>query len=159
MNPGRLELSDLGPLVLAERNRRGLSLREAALATGIPFNTLARVEKGHVPDLPKFKRLVEWCGADITQFFEAQEKATATTDIIAEHLRADSSLPSGAADQIAGIVNELYQALARPQEIVAVHLRAAKTFRQDAARVIGVLLKDMNEALIEELADGSAERV
>ena len=159
MNPGKLELSDLGPLVLSERNRRGLSLREAALATGIPFNTLARVEKGHVPDLPKFKRLVEWCGADITQFFEAQERATATTDIIAEHLRADSNLPSGAADQIAGIVSELYQALARPQEIVAVHLRAAKTFRPDAARVIGVLLNDMNEALIEELADGPTERV
>ena len=159
MNSGKLELSDLGPLVLAERNRRGMSLREAALSMGIPFNTLARVEKGHVPDLPKFKRLVEWCGADITQFFEAQEKATSTTDIIAEHLRADSNLPSGAADQIAGIVSELYQALVRPQEIVAAHLRAAKTFRPDAARVLGVLLNDMNEALIEELADGPTERV
>ena len=159
MNTGRLELSDLGPLVLAERNRRGLSLREAALVIGIPFNTLARVEKGHVPDLPKFKRLVEWCGADITQFFEAQEKATATTDIIAEHLHADNNLPSGAAEQIAGIVSELYQALARPQQTVAAHLRAAKTFRPDAARVLGVLLNDMNKALIEELADGPAERV
>ena len=159
MNAGKLELTDLGRLVLEERNRRGLSLREAALAVGIPFNTLARVEKGHVPDLPKFKRLVEWCGADITQFFEAQEKATATTDIIAEHLRADSNLPSGAADQIAGIVSELYQALARPQEMVAVHLRAAKTFRPDAAQALGVLLNDMNEALIKEIADGPAERV
>ena len=65
MNAGKLELSDLGRLVLAERSRRGLSLREVAHAVGIPFNTLARVEKGHVPDLPKFKRLVEWCGADI----------------------------------------------------------------------------------------------
>ena len=159
MNAGKLELRDLGPLVLAERNRRGMSLREAALATGIPFNTLARVEKGHVPDLPKFKRLVEWCGVDITQFFEVQEKAMATTDIIAEHLRADSNLPSGAADQIAAIVSELYQALARPQEIVAVHLRAAKTFRPDAARILGVLLNDMNEALTEELVDGPAERI
>ena len=60
-----------------------MSLREAARAIGIPFNTLARVEKGHVPDLPKFKRLVEWCGADIKQFFEIQERATATTDVIA----------------------------------------------------------------------------
>ena len=75
MNAGKLDLSDLGRLVLAERTRRGMSLRDAALAIGIPFNTLARVEKGHVPDLPKFKRLVEWCGADIKQFFEIQEKA------------------------------------------------------------------------------------
>ena len=88
-----------------ERNRRGMSLRETATATGIPFNTLARVEKGHVPDLPKFKRLVEWCGAlDIKQFFEMQEKAEATPDLISEHLRTDRNLPPGAADQIAGIV-------------------------------------------------------
>ncbi len=93
MNAGKLELSDLGRLILAERSRRAMSLREAALAIGIPFNILARVEKGHVPDLPKFKRLVEWCGADIKQFFEIQERATATSDVIAEHLRADRNLP------------------------------------------------------------------
>ena len=50
-----LDLSDLGRLVAAERGRRGLSLRDAAADIGIPFNTLTRVEKGHVPDLPKFK--------------------------------------------------------------------------------------------------------
>ena len=113
MTFAKLELSDLGRLVLAERSRRRMSLREAALAIGIPFNTLARVEKGHVPDLPKFKRLVEWCGADINQFFEIQEKATATTDVIAEHLRADRNLPPEAAERIAGIVGDLYQALWR----------------------------------------------
>ena len=62
MRTNRLELTDLGSLVKDERDRRGMSLREAADETGVPFNTLARVEKGHVPDLPKFKRLVEWCG-------------------------------------------------------------------------------------------------
>ena len=159
MNAGKLDLSDLGRLVLAERTRRGMSLRDAALAIGIPFNTLARVEKGHVPDLPKFKRLVEWCGADIKQFFEIQEKATATTEVIAEHLRADRNLPPEAAERIAGIIDDLYQALARPQEVAAVHLRAAKTFRPDAARALGALLSDLNEALMEEAADGPAERV
>lgn len=159
MDAGNLDLRDLGQLVLSERTRRRMSLREAALDIGIPFNTLARVEKGHVPDLPKFKRLVEWCGADITQFFEAQEKATATTDIIAEHLRADRNLPSEAADQIVGIVRQLYDALARPEKIVAVHLRAAKTFRPDAAKFLGGLLYDINERLIEELSDGSTKRV
>ena len=159
MNPGRLELSDLGGLVLEERTRRGMSLREAARTIGIPFNTLARVEKGHVPDLPKFKRLVEWCGADIKQFFEIQEKATATTDVIAAHLRADRNLPPDAAERIAGIVGDLYQALARPPEIAAVHLRSAKTFRPDAARYLGALLSDLNQALKEEAPDGSSERV
>ena len=159
MSIGKLELSDLGRLVLTERSRRGMSLREAALAIGIPFNTLARIEKGHVPDLPKFKRLVEWCGADVKQFFEMQERATATTDVIAEHLRADRNLPPKAAERIAGIVGDLYQALVRPQEIAAVHLRAAKTFRPDAARALGALLSDLNQALMEEVADGPTERV
>ena len=159
MTAGKLDLTDLGELVSAERKRRGMSLRDAAHSVAIPFNTLARVEKGHVPDLPKFKRLVEWCGADIKQFFEAQEKATATTDVIAEHLRADRNLPPEAADRIARIVADLYQALARPQAVAAVHLRAAKTFRPDAARYLGAMLSDLNEALMEEAADGSAARV
>ena len=159
MTAARLELSELGRMVSAERIRRGMSLREAALELAIPFNTLARVEKGHVPDLPKFKRLVEWCGADIRQFFEDLQKATATTDVIAAHLRADQDLPREAADRISGIVGDLYRALARPQKTAAVHLRAAKTFRPDAARALGVLLGDLNEALMKESADGPAERV
>ena len=159
MNASKLDLSDLGRLVLTERTRRRVSLRDAAKDIGIPFNTLARVEKGHVPDLPKFKRLVEWCGADIKQFFETHEKATATADTIAAHLHADQNLPPAAADRIADIVNDLYKALARPQEIAAVHLRAAKTFRPDAARALGMLLSDLNQALLEETADGPAARV
>ena len=156
MNRGKLDLSDLGRMVLDERNRRGISLREAAAETGIPFNTLSRVEKGHVPDLPKFKRLVEWCGVDINQFFELQEKAAATTDLIAQQLRADRNLPPDAAEQIAGIVTGLYQTLARPRELCAAHLRAAKTFRPEAARALGLLLHDLNRSLIEETNDGTA---
>ena len=159
MASGRLELSDLGGLVAAERERRALSLRDAAADIGIPFNTLARVERGHVPDLPKFKRLVDWCGADITQFFELQEKTTATTDTIAEHLLMDPNLPSGAAEQIAGIVRELYQALAKPKRVSAVHLRAARTFRPEAARALGEILGDLHEALLKEDANGPQTRV
>ena len=155
MSTNRLDLSDLGRLVLAERNRRGMSLREASLVVGIPFNTLARVEKGHVPDLPKFKRLVEWCGADIQDFFEIQEKAATTTDAIAEHLRADRNLPPEAAERIASIVSDLYQVLARPPEVAAVHLRAARTFRPDAARSLGMLLSDLNQALLQETSDAA----
>lgn len=159
MATGKLDLSDLGRLVAAERERRGMSLREAASDLGIPFNTLARVERGHIPDLPKFKRLVEWCGADITQFFELQQAATATTDLITQHLQSDRNLPPGAAEQIARIVEELYQALARPQEVSAVHLRAATTFRPDAARSLGVLLNDLHAALLAESTDGAPKRL
>ena len=150
----KLEFNDLGRLVLAERKRRGLSLRDAENELGIPFNTLARVEKGHIPDLPKFKRLVEWCGAEIGQFFEVQERPTSTTDLIAEHLGADRNLPHDAAEHIARIVKELYQALARPQEISAAHLRSAPTFHPEAARILGKILDDLNEALVEEAGNG-----
>ena len=150
MGTRQLDLTELGPLVLAERERRGMSLREAANAIGIPFNTLARVEKGHVPDLPKFKRLAEWCAADIQQFFENHDRAATTPDLIAQHLRSDRNLPTSAADQISGIVNDLYQALARPTEVSAVHLRAAKTFRPDAAHALGMLLNELHVALLKE---------
>ena len=156
MTTGKMNIEDLGKLVCSERIRQGMSLREAAAATDIPFNTLARVERGHIPDLPKFKRLVEWCGADINQFFEAPERAASTTDVIADHLHADQNLPSGAATQIAGIVKELYQALARPQQLSAAHLRAAKTFDPNASRALGSLVKDLNTALIKESKDGAA---
>ncbi len=159
MDQDTLDLGDLGRLVKAERDQRGASLREAANAIGIPFTTLARVEKGHIPDLPKFKRIVEWCGADIQQFFETREKASTTTDIIAQHLLSDRNLPPEAAEHISSIVNELYQALARSQEVVAVHLRSARTFRSDASRALGMLISDLNEALSEELNNGPATRI
>ena len=156
MSTGKLNIEDLGKLVHTERLRQGISLREAAEKTDIPFNTLARVEKGHIPDLAKFKRLVEWCGADINQFFETPERTGSTTDVIAEHLFADRNLPPEAANQIAGIVQQLYQALARPREMAAAHLRAATTFDPQAARALGKLIDDLNAALLKEDRDGAA---
>ena len=159
VDKNRLDLSELGSLVAAERSRRGMSLREAAADVGMPFNTLARVEKGHVPDLPKFKRLLDWCGADINQFFSPQERAIATPEVIAEHLRADRNLAPDAAEHISRIVTELYQVLAQPEEVVAAHLRAAKTFRPEAARSLGELLTDLHNALLKEPVDGPAKRI
>ena len=159
MATSNLELSDLGRLVAEERGRQGLSLRQAAKHIGIPFNTLARVENGHVPDLPKFKRLVEWCGADIQQFFELQERPESTSETIAIQLHSDPNLSQEAADHIAGIVKELYQVLARPKELSAVHLRAAKTFRPDAAIALGTLLNDMHDALLKESHCGVTTRL
>lgn len=154
MNNQKLDLSDLGKLVATERRKRGMSLRETAREVDIPFNTLARVEKGHVPDLPKFKRLVEWCGADINQFFELRQKPTDTTEVITSHLQGDSNLSPQAAEHIAGIVRDLYQALAQPQQVAAAHLRSSNTFRPEAARKLATLINDLNQALLEEDQNG-----
>ena len=159
MSTRSLELSDLGHLVAAERNRRGFSLRQAADDIGIPFNTLARVEKGHIPDLSKFKKLVEWCGADVQQFFELQERRATTAEMVAEQLRSDRNLTPEAAERIAEIVNELYQTLARPRELAAAHLRASATFRPDAALALAALLDDLHDALVKEDNGGSAKRI
>src|SRR4051812_6665104 len=56
-----IDIKALGLLVRNERERRGrLSLRAAAEQADVPFNTLARVEKGDLPDLANFRRIVAW---------------------------------------------------------------------------------------------------
>lgn len=59
-------------------------------------------------------------------------------------------LTDDARRQIAGIVEQMYQALARPQGEVAVHLRAARTFRPAAAHLLSDLLDEMRAALIRQ---------
>ena len=142
-----LNLDALGPIVASARKRRGMSLREASKDSGVPFNTIARVEKGHLPDLAKFKRLVEWAGVDVAQFFEPRERAESTPDFVAEKLRSDPNLSPGAADQIAELVDDLYEALARPLKVSAVHLRSARVLIPEAANAIGLLIEDLENEL------------
>lgn len=139
--------------VLQKRVRRhredlGLSLRAAADQSGVPFNTLARVEKGHLPDLANFRRIVDWLGLDPGQFFQPPMIRTETTpEIIAHHLSRDPNLTDSAAQQIASLVRELYASLARIPRGVKVSLRAAHTFKPEAARMLGELLIDMQDKL------------
>ena len=159
MPDDNLHLEDLGPLVANERRRRGLSLRDAAKDAGVPFNTLARVERGHLPDLAKFKRLVEWAGADVAQFFERRERTVTTPEVVAQHLQTDPSLSDDAAERIAGLVSDLYRALARPRQVTAAHLRAARTLRPDAARAMGSLIADLEDAVRERGPRGTQEGI
>ena len=142
-----LSLDDLGPLVASERKRRGLSIRDAAEDAGVPFNTFARVERGHLPDLAKFKRLVEWAGADVSRFFERRERTETAPEIVSEYLRSDPNLSPEAADHISGLVTDLYKALARPGHVTAAHLRTARTLRPDVANQTGLLIADLEAAL------------
>ncbi len=141
-------LTDLGQRVLARREQRGLSLRAAAAEIGISFNTLARVERGHLPDLENFQRISGWLGD--AQEIETAPTDASTPDLIAARLRTDPMLSQAAADQIAGIVGQLYTALARPPLSTPVHLRAHKTFTPPAAAQLGELLERMQRRLAEE---------
>jgi transcriptional regulator with XRE-family HTH domain len=59
-----MPLEDLGRLVLAKRSERGLGIRAAAREVGISHATLARVEKGFLPDLENYEKLRRWLGID-----------------------------------------------------------------------------------------------
>lgn len=136
---------DLGGRVRARRTDLGLSLRDASAEIGVSFNTLGRVERGHLPDLENFRKITGWLGDR-----DLVPQEASTTEAIAAHLRTDPMLPPDAADRIAAIVKDLYLALARPPADVPVHLRAAKTFSPDASRLLGDLLERMHRRLYEE---------
>ena len=147
-----LEIEHLAKLLKNRRQTRGLGLRVAAEEAGVSFNTLARVEAGHVPDIETFSRLAHWVGRSPADFLRVGKIACESTpDVIETHLRRDSALSTDAAERIAGIVREAYDLLAQPREVaVACHLRAARTFRLEASGLFAELLQEMHDALLAE---------
>jgi transcriptional regulator with XRE-family HTH domain len=144
-------LEDLGALVAGYRRSRKLSLRKAAEETGIAFNTLARIERGFIPDLETFRRVSTWIGMSPAEFFEKPGGGRLSTpELIAAQLKADPALSDDASERIARIIQDLYGALATPRAAVAVHLRAAKALRPEAARCLGSLLADLRDAFDRE---------
>lgn len=151
-----IDISSLQNRLKTERTKRGLSLRAAAEEAEVPFNTLARVEKGHLPDLANFRRIVTWLGLSPELFFQPPRIRTETTpEVIAHHLIRDPNLSEAAAGQIAELVRQLYVNLARPTQSVQVHLRAASTFKPEAARLLGDLLSSMQARLVAETGRSS----
>lgn len=148
MDEERYQVSDLAQLVKAHRERNRLSLRGAARESGVSFNTLARVEKGHIPDLETFTRIAEWVGVAPARFFgDSASPPKSTPDTIEVHLLADPALSESAAREIASVVRQFYSRLVEPDTATACHLRAASTFRPEAARLLGEILVEMHEAL------------
>lgn len=142
-----LDIDELGELIKARRSRDQLSLRKAAEQAEVSFNTLSRVERGQVPDLQTFHRIVSWLGIDPARFFGPRRtEFQPTPRIIADHLRHDPNLPPAAAEKIAALVKDLYSSLVR-LDTVAVHLRAARTFNPKAAEMLGSILGDIESAL------------
>jgi transcriptional regulator with XRE-family HTH domain len=133
-----------------------LSLRAAADASGVPVNTLSRVEKGHLPDLANFSRLMTWLGTEPAQFFRGPERVRtdSTTDVINATLRRDPHLTPQAAEQIADIVSNLYSTLATSTSPAEIHLRAHSTFTPAAAQKLNNVLEAMQQTLLADDALG-----
>ena len=149
---GTLRVDDLAKMLRDRRATKGLGLRAAAEEAGVSFNTLARVERGHVPDIETFSRIARWVGRSPADFLEpGRVTSDSTPELIEAHLRGDPALSSEAAESIAGLVKQLYDRLAEPAEVAtAFHLRAASTFKPEASVLFAELLSEMHQALLGE---------
>ncbi|MBA3916444.1 MAG: helix-turn-helix transcriptional regulator [Acidobacteriales bacterium] len=152
INLGRPALGQpaLGELLRAQRRRRKLALRDLADEIGVSFNTLSRVERGHLPDLTNYERIVSWLHAPDTLAYDPTPAEAPTTALIARHLYADSRLKPEHANTILGMVQELYEKLATPPPPIAVHLRSSQTFLPEAGSLLASALRDMHHRLAQE---------
>jgi transcriptional regulator with XRE-family HTH domain len=142
------------------RAARGLSLRAAAEESGVPFNTLSRMEKGHLPDVANFARLVTWLGSDPAEFFRGARpvRTMGTVDAVRDVLHGDPLLPAAAAEQIAGLVEQLYSTLVVTAGQGLVHLHVAPTLVPAAAARLGEVLGQMERraAMLGDVEPGWA---
>ena len=139
----------LGTMLRGRRRERRQSLRDLAAEIGVSLNTLSRVERGHVPDLKNFQRIVDWLGVPADNFLLAGPETTPTPEVIARHLRSDRRLTPDAAAQISGMVQEMYQELVGERGVLAVQLRSARTFAPEAGTLLAEILREMHAELEE----------
>jgi transcriptional regulator with XRE-family HTH domain len=140
----------LGEALRAERRSRRLSLRDLADEIGVSFNTLSRTERGHLPELKNYERIVKWLGAPSQGIFEDDGQAPTTAELIAKHVYGDSRLKPEAATQMMSAIQELYSKLAAPPPTFGVHLRSSQTFLPKVGTLLAGALEDMHTALASE---------
>lgn len=147
-----IEVQELGRLIAEKREKEHLSVRQAAALAGVSFSTLGRVESGSQPDLATFLQLCAWLGYPPDHFYSviARRTGISTVDQVIKHLSTDPRLSKEAAQRIAGVVGDMYAALARqvePPETLAMHLRAASIMRPGVPERLNGILSDMRAAL------------
>ncbi len=145
---------DLGSALRSRRRQKSMSLRDLENETGVSFNTLSRVERGFVPDLRNYERIVQWLGLPSGAFLsgigDGKPDNTSTPTVIAQHLFADRHLSASDAGAIAELVEEMYKQLAVERSSLTVHLRSSQTFRKEAGNLLAGILHDMQSALETE---------
>jgi transcriptional regulator with XRE-family HTH domain len=141
------KISELGVLLRQRRREKRLSLRDLADEIGVSLNTLSRVERGHVPDLANFQRIIDWLDVPADMFLEPSGADFSTPEFVARHLRADPLLPEEGAARIAELVREMYGQLVSAEPKLAIHLRSAKMFTPAAGELLSEILADMQTSL------------
>jgi transcriptional regulator with XRE-family HTH domain len=148
LHPAMIEsnVPRLGAMLRARRVEKRLSLRDLADQIGVSLNTLSRVERGHVPDLKNFQRIVDWLELPAESFLDRTGESS-TPEAIARHLRSDQRLTEEAARKIVELVEEMYHKLVAEQTPLAVHLRSARLFTPAAGALLAEILSDMESSL------------
>jgi transcriptional regulator with XRE-family HTH domain len=145
-------ISQLGEMLRGRRRQKRLSLRDLADQTGVSFNTLSRVERGHVPDLRNLRLIADWLEVPVEIFIEPSDEAS-TPEVIARHLTSDRHLSPEAAAKIAQLVEDMYRRVVSEQPTLAVHLRSARTFTPAAGAALADILREMQAALASSAAE------
>jgi transcriptional regulator with XRE-family HTH domain len=141
----------LGPTLRVTRRKQHLSLRDLADLIGVSVNTLSRVERGQMPDLKNYQRIVEWLELPADTFLETDDPGTTpdTLDLVLRHFRSDTALTPQAVEELTSTVTEMYRRLtAQPR--VAVHMRSARMFTPEAGSLLSEILGDMQGQLESE---------
>jgi predicted transcriptional regulator len=95
-----MPLEDLGRLVLANRTKLGLGIRAAAKEIGISHPTLARVEKGFLPDLANYEKIQKWLGLE--QQPAVAKAAAGSVPLV--HFRREKTISKVTATSLANMI-------------------------------------------------------
>jgi transcriptional regulator with XRE-family HTH domain len=95
-----MPLEDLGRLVLAKRTEQDLGIRAAAREVGISHATLARVEKGFLPDLENYEKIRHWLGVET----EMIPVTRASSEIPQVHFRREKTATPATAAALARMI-------------------------------------------------------
>lgn len=140
----------LGDALRTERRRRHLSLRDLAEEVDVSFNTLSRVERGHLPERKNYERILNWLDAPGQGLFASAGQERSTPELIAKHLYTDVRLTPEHANRIMALITDLYTSLATPTPVFAVHLRSSQTFVPEVGNLLAGALQSMHAVLVEE---------
>ena len=110
----QLDTDKLAAMVKSKRASRGL--RAVAQEIGdVSASALSRIEQGSVPDVNTFLQLCKWPNVPTDTFTiadeatNATEPATAGSDKIVAHLRADRILPKATAQALIEMIQLAYR--------------------------------------------------
>lgn len=65
-----LDTEKLSSHVKAKREKLNLSLRQAGEASGVPHNSIHRIEDGKIPDVNNLIRVLSWLKSSLSKFIK-----------------------------------------------------------------------------------------